>query len=122
MVLEQPAVVRLFKDRYCQFESRLTSASDSGTGSAGDTITRSYDGLDDLLSEAYSSPSLSATTSYTYDNAQRRITMTAGKQSQTSYSYDNANRPLGITQGGQSVLIVPDSDGRPSTVTLPNGR
>jgi RHS repeat-associated protein len=101
--------------------NRLTSASDSGTGSAGDTVTRTYDGLDDLLSESIASPGLNSSVSYTYDNAQRRLTMTAGLQPQTSYSYDSANRLLGISQGSQSVTIVPDSDGRPSTVTLPNG-
>jgi YD repeat-containing protein len=74
-----------------------------------------------MLSQAYSSPSLNATVSYTYDAAGREQTMTAANQAQTAYSYDNANRLTGVTRGTLGVTITPDADGRRQTVTLPNG-
>ena len=101
--------------------NRLTSAADTGTGSTGDTINFTYDGLDDMLSQAYSSPSLNANVNYTYDAASREQTMIAANQAQTSFSYDNADRLTGVTRGTQGVTITPDADGRRQTVTLPNG-
>jgi RHS repeat-associated protein len=101
--------------------NRLVTLQDTGTGSTGDTITRTYDGLDGLLSESYSSPGLSGTVSYTYDAARRRTSMTVSGQSQTSYGYDNANRLRTITRGGQTVSISVDADGRRTSLALPNG-
>ena len=74
-----------------------------------------------MLSQAYSSPSLNASVSYTYDAASREQTMTAANQAQTSFSYDNADRLTGVTRGTQGVTISPDADGRRQTVALPNG-
>ena len=81
------------------------------------TITRSYDGLDRLISEASSRGSVS----YSYDAAGRRTSMTVSGQAPVTYQYDNANRLTQITQGSASVVIAPDSDGRRQSVTLPNG-
>jgi YD repeat-containing protein len=50
--------------------------------SVGGTITRSYDGLDRVVSET----TPQGTVSYTYDAAGRRLTM----QAQVSYSHDDA--------------------------------
>lgn len=47
--------------------------------------------------------------------------MSVSGQSAISYSYDNANRLTQITQGSANVTIVPDSDGRRQSLTLPNG-
>ena len=93
--------------------NRLTQIQDSSAG----TITRTYDGLDHLLSETTSQ----GTVSYTYDTAGRRSTMTVPGQAQVNYSYDNANRLTGITQGSTTVTIGYDADGRRTTLALPNG-
>ncbi len=100
--------------------NRLTSAHDSGTGSAGDTLTATYDGLDDPLTTSYVSATLNAGVSYTYDLAQRRQTMTASNQAQTAYSYDNDDNLISETRGTQAVGFVYDADGRPETITQPN--
>jgi RHS repeat-associated protein len=101
--------------------NRLTKAVDSGTSSTADTIIRGYDNLNDLKSEAYTAPGLSTTTSYTYDKARRRQTMTVTGQAQTVYAFDNANRLTSVTRGAQTVTIIPDADVRRSQVQLPSG-
>ena len=58
-------------------------------------ITRSYDGVDRLLSETTPEGSIS----YTYDADGRRATMTVAGQPQVAYAYDNAHRLTSITQG-----------------------
>jgi RHS repeat-associated protein len=100
--------------------NRLLTAQDTGTGSAGDSITRTYDGLDDLLSDQYVSSILNATVSFAYDLAQKRTSMTAANQAPTSYGYDADNRLKSITQGTLAVSIQYDADGRPTTISLPN--
>jgi RHS repeat-associated protein len=92
---------------------RLTQIQDSSSG----TITRTYDGLDNLLSET----TPQGTVSYTYDAANRRSTMTASGQTPVSYTYDNANRLTQISQGSATVTIGYDVAGRRTSLTLPNG-
>jgi RHS repeat-associated protein len=100
--------------------NRLLTAQDTGTGSAADSITRTYDGLDDLLSDQYASSILNATVSFGYDSAQRRTSMTAANQAPTSYGYDADNQLKTITQGTLAVSIQYDHDGRPTNLSLPN--
>jgi RHS repeat-associated protein len=93
--------------------NRLVQVTDSTSG----TITRAYDNLDRLISEA----SPQGSVSYSYDDAGRRQNMTVSGQATVFYNFDNANRLTNITQGPASVTILPDSDGRRQSLTLPNG-
>jgi RHS repeat-associated protein len=92
---------------------RLTQVQDS----VGGTVTRSYDGLDQLISET----TPQGTVNYTYDAAGRRLTMQAASQAQVTYSYDDANRLTGITQGSNSITFAYDAANRRTTATLPGG-
>lgn len=92
---------------------RLTQVQDS----LGGTITRSYDGLDRILSET----TPQGTVTYTYDAAGRRLTMQAAVQAQVTYSYDNANRLTGIVQGSSNVAFGYDNANRRTSATLPGG-
>jgi len=93
--------------------NRLTGVADS---IAGD-ISRSYDGLDHLLSETTSLGSVA----YTYDADERRKTMTVSGQSPVSYTFDNASRLVSIVQGSANVTLSYDGDHRRTAMTLPNG-
>jgi RHS repeat-associated protein len=93
--------------------NRVTAAVDSIAG----TITRSYDGLDNLVSET----SPQGTMGYVVDAARRRIAMTVSGQPATSYAWDNANRLISITQGSSSVGFQYDNANRRTQLTLPNG-
>ena len=86
-----------------------------------DTVSATYDGLNDLLTAAYASSTLNATVTYNYDNDQRRTSMTAGNQAQTAYGYDNDNRQTSESRGTQGVGISYDADSRRTSLTLPNG-
>jgi len=92
---------------------RLTQLQDS----VGGTITRTYDGLDRLLTEA----TAQGTVTYTYDNAGRMLTQQAGSQAQATMAYDNADRLTGITQGSSSVALAYDAADRRTSATLPGG-
>ena len=93
--------------------SRLVQAVDSSAG----TITRSYDGLDQLISEVTAQGSVG----YSYDAAGRRTGMSVSGQSPVSYSFDDAGRLAQMVQGSNTVSFSFDADDRTSTVTLPNG-
>jgi RHS repeat-associated protein len=93
--------------------NRLTGITDSITG----TITRGYDGLDNLTSET----TPQGTVNYTYDADKRKQTMTPSGQAQITYSYDNASRLTSIVQGASTVSFGYDSNGRRTSMTLPNG-
>ncbi len=80
------------------------------------TITRTYDGLDRLTQEV----TAQGTVNYTYDNANRRATMTVVGQPQVVYTYDNANRLTTIVQGTSTVTIAYDDADRRTSVTYPN--
>lgn len=69
---------------------RMTQAVDSIAG----TVSRSYDGLDDLLSETTPPGAIS----YQYDLAKRRTSMTVAGQPALTYAWDDANRLNGISQ------------------------
>jgi RHS repeat-associated protein len=92
---------------------RLTQVQDT----VGGTVMRSYDGLDQVLSET----TPQGTVSYTYDAAGRRLTMQAASQAQVSYSYDDADHLTAITQGSTSVAFGYDIAGRRVSATLPGG-
>ncbi len=93
--------------------NRVTQISDSLSGN----ITRSYDGLDRLVSETTPQGSVG----YTYDLAGRRTSMTVSGQSPVSYSYDNAGRLAQISKDSSNVSFSYDDDNRRSSLTLPNG-
>jgi YD repeat-containing protein len=92
---------------------RLTQLVDTGNGA----ITRSYDGLDRLISE--STPQ--GTVTYGYDAANRRTQLTAPAQSTSTYTFDNANRLTGISRGTQGVTFGYDNANRRTSLVLPNG-
>jgi RHS repeat-associated protein len=96
---------------------RMTQAMDSIAGA----ISRTYDGLDDLLSETTPPGSIS----YQYDLGKRRTAMTVAGQPAVSYAWDNANHLTGITQSGTlnttSVGFAYDNANRRTSLTLPNG-
>jgi RHS repeat-associated protein len=93
--------------------NRVTKAVDSIAG----TITRTYDGLDDLTQEV----TPQGTVNYTYDNVWRRATMQVVGQTQVIYTWDNANRLANISQGSASVGLNYDIANRRSCLALPNG-
>jgi RHS repeat-associated protein len=93
--------------------NRATQFVDSING----TITRQYDGLDHLKQET----TPQGTVSYTYDNADRRSTMTVAGQAQVNYTFDNANRLTQIAQGALSVGYGYDAANRRTSITYPNG-
>ena len=93
--------------------NRITQIVDSVSG----TITRTYDGMNNLLSET----TPQGTASYTYDHADRRASMTVAGQLTVNYTYDNADRLTQITQGSSTATFAYDVTGRRTSLTLPNG-
>jgi len=99
--------------------NRLRQAADSSAG----TITRGYDDLDRMTSEATPQGSIG----YTYDSAGRRASMTVPCASgapfcaPVTYTWDNANRLTQITQASSNVILNYDDANRRSSLTLPNG-
>ena len=93
--------------------NRRLQAVDSANGK----ITRSYDGLDRLISES----SAQGTVSYTYDPADRRTGMNVPGQSSITYIWDAATRLSAITQGTQTVSFTYDAANHRTGMTLPNG-
>ena len=100
--------------------NRMLQAVDTNGGSPsspGNTITRTYDGLDRVLSETKPE----GTVSYTYDAAGLRQSMTAGTQATVDYYYDNLER-LGLVWNGTiNAQYSYDNGGRRTGLTLPNG-
>lgn len=92
--------------------NRVTQAVDSISG----TITRSYDGLNQLTSDA----TPQGTVAYTYDNAGRRASLTVSGQAVVNYTFDNANRLTQLTQGTTTVGFTYDNANRRAIVVLPN--
>src|SRR5205807_9990777 len=84
---------------------------------AGGTITRVYDNLDRLTSETTPQGGIS----YTYDSADRSITMQVAGQPIVNYSYDNASRLTQISQPGSSTSVGYDNANRRTSLTMPNG-
>ena len=82
------------------------------------TITRTPDLLDRLTKEV----TPQGTVSYTYDNADRRETMTVAGQTAVSYTFDNANRLTQISQCGTGTVgFTYDNADRRTLLTLPDG-
>ena len=92
---------------------RLTQLVDSSYG----TITRSYDGMDNLIGEQTPLGELS----YNYDAAHRLLSTTVDGQAPITYSYDRVDHVIGITQGSISASFAYDSSGRQTQAVLPNG-
>lgn len=92
---------------------RLTQTVDSVVGS----ISRTFDGLDQILTEQTSLGSVS----YSYDAAGRRTSTQASGQSQIGYSYDDSDRVSAIQQASSVASYNYDKDGRRISATLPNG-
>lgn len=93
--------------------NRLIQAVDTQDG----TITRGYDGLDRLVSEAGPRGSVS----YAFDANGRRTRLSIPGQADVTYTYDDANRLTGITKGTDQVGFAYDAAGRRTTLTLPGG-
>jgi RHS repeat-associated protein len=96
--------------------NRVTKAVDSVAG----TINRTgcYDLLDRLTCET----TPQGTVTYTYDNAGRRTSMTAGSQAQVTYGYDDPDSRLQtVSQGTANVTMGYDAAGRRTSLALPNG-
>jgi RHS repeat-associated protein len=93
--------------------NRLKTIVDSLAG----TISRNYDGLDDLNYE--SNPQ--GTLNYVFDSARRRTSLTVTGQTQVQYGYDAASHLQQIAQGTAAVNVTYDAAGRRSSLTLPNG-
>ena len=103
--------------------NRFTNLTDS----LGGAISRTYDGLDDMLTET----TPQGTITYTYDLDGRRTSMSVPGQAEITYGYDVDSRLNCIAQGtgysctGTSptptVAITYDADSRRSAITLPNG-
>lgn len=84
--------------------------------SVNGTITFTYDNFFRITSEA--GPGYEV--DYTYDGANRRITMTVKGQTQVKYYYYDNNWLEKVVQGSRSVQLKYDNAGRPKTITLPN--
>jgi RHS repeat-associated protein len=87
------------------------------TDSVAGVITRSYDLLDRLESEA----SPQGAVSYQYDDAGRRESMTVTGQPTVSYTFDNADRLTQLTRGTLTVTLGYDNADRRTSVGLPGG-
>ncbi len=99
--------------------NRMLTAVDTAGGSPsvpGNTVTRTYDGMDNILTEAKPE----GTVTYTYDLASLRKTMTAGSQATVTYSYDSVERLSSESNGTVSTTFSYDAGGRRSCLTLPN--
>ncbi len=92
---------------------RLVKIDDSRSG----TIARTYDGLDDLISET----TPDGTVSCAYDLSGRRTGFTASGQAPVHYTYDDDNRLIKVTQGSAAVSLAYDAAGRRISMTLPDG-
>jgi RHS repeat-associated protein len=93
--------------------NRLTGVTDTTSG----TISRSYDGLDQVLTET----TPQGLVTYTYDADERRKTMTVAGQPAVNYTFNNASRLTGIVQSSSNVAFSYDGDGRRTALALPNG-
>lgn len=101
--------------------NRLTQLVDS----VGGTITRTYDGLDRVLTEV----TTQGTVTYTYDAGGRRLTMTVTGQPTITYTWDDANRLTQIQQAAgasnnnvvQTIGFIYDNADRRTKTTLANG-
>jgi RHS repeat-associated protein len=94
---------------------RLTQVVDSLYG----TISRTYDWMDDIVTEQTPLGAMS----YNYDAASHRLlSTTVDGQTPITYSYDGVDRMTGMTQGSTSVSFVYDSaTGRRTQTVLPDG-
>jgi RHS repeat-associated protein len=94
--------------------NRPTQVVDSIAGS----ITRTYDGLNQITQEQ----TPQGTVSYIYDAISRRTQMTvSGQSNPVAYAYDRNSRLMQISQGATSVLFGYDAANRRTSFTLPNG-
>ncbi len=85
-----------------------------GAGGAGNrVVTNSYDDNNRLLTEVVTGQG-AITTTYTYDDANNRSTMTKGSVT-TNYAYNTLNQLTGYSDGSQSITLTYDFNGNRST-------
>jgi len=83
---------------------RLTSVSD-----AGGTLSRSYDQLGNLLTDARTTSTATLTTAYTYDTANRIASITYPSGAVVVYTRDTMGRVTSVSaqpSGGASTLVA----------------
>ncbi len=103
--------------------STITYSYDAGdrpiqiADSINGTITRTYNGRDNLLSEV----SPQGTVSYGYDVLGRRTSMTVTGRAPITYTYDDANRLSTITRGAIVATIAYDDSNRPISRSMSTG-
>ncbi|WP_438447890.1 RHS repeat-associated core domain-containing protein [Gorillibacterium sp. sgz5001074] len=88
-------------------------------GENGQTITRTYDALNRVVSYT---DARGNTVSYTYDAAGNRTKLTYPDGRSVQYTYDAANRMTGVTDwAGRTTRYTYDTNGRLHTTTRPDG-
>ena len=98
--------------------NRLTTIADS----AGNNISRTYNGLDEVLTEKVNIGGIFTTSTYTYDVAGNRKTFyNPNAPGQAYYYYDKDNRLYQLVQGSNTVQLSYDADSRYQQISLPNG-
>lgn len=80
-------------------------------------VTRSFDGLDNVVSEVTAQSAIS----YAIDSVGRRTTMTVAGQPTITYAYDGNNRLTQLVQDTSAVNFSIDAAGRRTATSLPNG-
>jgi RHS repeat-associated protein len=83
---------------------RVLTVTDQSDGD----ITNTYDGFDDLTSQAQPA----GTVTYTYDADGRPTSVTAGSAPVVSYAYDPAGLPTSVTDGSGNTTLTYDTAGR----------
>ncbi len=87
------------------------------TDSVAGTISRTYDGVGQLLSET----TAQGTVSYTYDLLGRRTQMTVDDEAPVTYQYDAQGRFAEVQQGPLSASLQYDLLGRATQLAFSNG-
>ena len=104
---------------------RLIQVIAQSASNALDTYSFTYDGMDRLSSASVNYSFLASrtfTTSYTYDAASNRKTMTDPEGGVTTYNYDTLNRLSGLTDfQSNSFTFQYDMLSRRTLLTRPNG-
>lgn len=84
------------------------------------TVTNSYDNINRLMSEQVASGGGTTTTSYTYDDANNRLTKSVNGGSTVNYTYNAINQLTGIS-GAESGTYTYDENGNRATKVVESG-